>query len=198
MKLRLIFWLLVMLTNVFFAPPAMAAAVDIWSMLKQGGYVILIRHGPVDSMSRSTSPDADFDGCEGQYNLTDEGRELVKLLGDTMRKRKLPLGGVLASPLCRTRDTARIAFKTFRVWSLLEPLPEIDLVDRQQRIEAISRVIADHKGRDNLVLVTHQPNIDALTLESVDTATMVVVKPDGKGGFKVIHKLPSNAWRMDR
>ena len=178
--------------------PAFSAGPDIWTMLKQGGYVLLIRHGPVDNLSKSTSPDADFEGCEGQYNLTDEGRELVKQLGNVLRKHKIPIGGVLASPLCRTRDTAHIAFGTYRVWPLLELLPESDIDDRQQRIDALSRVIADHKGRDNLVLITHEPNIDALTLEVADFATIVVVKPDGKGGFKVIQKLPPKAWRMDR
>ena len=171
---------------------------DIWNQLRQGGYVFLIRHGPVDNLSRSTSPDADFEGCEGQYNLTDEGRDLVKHLGNTLRKRKIPIGDVLASPLCRTRDTARIAFGAFKVWPLLEPLPESDLEARQQRVEAINRAIGDHKVRKNLVLVTHEPNIDALTLEVVDWATIVVVKPDGKGGFKVIRKLPPKEWRMSR
>lgn len=193
-----IFWPLMMMAYAISGSPAFSVEADIWPALKQGGYVILMRHGAVDNLSRSTSPDADFEGCEGQYNLTDEGRDQVKHLGNTLRKRKIPIGGVLASPLCRTRDSARIAFGAFKVWPLLEPLPEADLDDRQQRIDAISRVIADHKGRENLILVTHQPNIDALTLEVVDTATLVIVKPDGKGGFKVIRKLPPNEWRMDR
>lgn len=177
---------------------AAGAQPDIWNQLRQGGHVLLIRHGAVDNLSRSTSPDADFEGCEGQYNLTDEGLEQAKHLGNVMRKRKIPIGGVLASPLCRTRDTARIAFGAFRTWPLLETLPESDLEDRQQRIEAVNRVIADHKGRENLVLITHQPNIDALTLEVVEPSTIVVVKPDGKGGFKVLRKLSPKEWRMDR
>ncbi|MBT9612682.1 MAG: histidine phosphatase family protein [Burkholderiales bacterium] len=197
MMKRWIFWPLI-LACVISGSPALSAGADIWPALKQGGHVILIRHGAVDNLSRSTSPDADFEGCEGQYNLTDEGREQVKLLGNALRKRKIPVGEVRASPLCRTRDTARIAFGAFQVWSLLEPLPESDLEDRQQRINAISRVIAEHKGRENLVLITHQPNIDALTLEVVEPATIVVVKPDGKGGFNVIRKLPPKEWRGDR
>lgn len=194
---RLIFWPLLILACAIPVSPTFSAEPDIWSALKQGGYVLLIRHGAVDILSKSTSPDADFDGCEGQYNLTDEGRDQVKHLGNVLRKHKIPIGGVLASPLCRTRDTARIIFGAFRTWPLLEPFPETDLADRQQRIEAISRVIADHKGRENLVLISHEPNIDALTFEVVEWATIVVVKPDGKGGFKVIRTLPPKAWRMD-
>ena len=167
---------------------------DIWQQLKRGGHVILIRHGEVDTLSRSTSPDADFDGCEGQYNLTEVGRAQALLLGDALRKRKVPIGGVLASPLCRTRDMARIAFGSYRAWTELEPLPE-DPVERARRVEGVTRVIADYSGQDNLVLVTHQPNIDALTLEVVQTATMVVTKADGKGGFRVIRVLPLDEWR---
>ncbi|MBI5752303.1 MAG: histidine phosphatase family protein [Hydrogenophilales bacterium] len=195
---RICSWLVFLFACAIPATPAFSAGADIWPALKQGGHVILIRHGAVDNLSKSSSPDADFEGCEGQYNLTDEGREQVKQLGNVLRKRKIPIGGVLASPMCRTRDSARIAFGAFRAWPLLEPLPESDLDDRQQRIDAISRVIGDHKGRENLVLITHQPNIDALTLEVVDPATIVVVKPDGKGGFKLIRKLSPNEWRMDR
>jgi len=182
----------------FVSGSAAGAQPDIWHQLRQGGYVLLIRHGAVDNLSRSTSPDADFDGCEGQYNLTDEGLAQVKQLGISLRKRKIPIGDVMASPLCRTRDTARIAFGAFQVSPLLEPLPESDLENRQQRIEAISRLIADHTGRKNLVLITHQPNIDALTLEVVEPSTIVVVKPDGKGGFKVMRKLSPKEWRRDR
>lgn len=198
MMKRWLYWPLMMMACAIYGSPAFSAGADIWTALKQGGHVILVRHGAVDNLSRSTSPDADFEGCEGQYNLTDEGREQVKQLGNVLRKRKIPIGEVRASPLCRTRDTARIAFGAFQVWPMLEPLPESELEEWQQRIEAISRVIADHQGRKNLVLITHQPNIDALTLEVVDTATIVVVKPDGKGGFKVLRKLPPKAWRMDR
>jgi phosphohistidine phosphatase SixA len=162
---------------------------DIWRQLQKGGYVILMRHGAVDSLSRSTSPDADFEACEGQYNLTELGRAQALLIGDFLRKRKTAIGGVLASPLCRTRDTARIAFGTYRAWEVLEPLPEQEGPERARRIEATTKLIAGHVGRDNLILVTHQPNIDALTLEMVEPATMLVLKPDGRGGFALMRKI---------
>lgn len=171
-----------------------AAKPDIWQQLRAGGHVLLIRHGEVDTLSRSTSPDADFEGCEGQYNLTEVGRAQSLLLGDALRKRKIPIGGVLASPLCRTRDTARIAFEQYRVWDELEPFPE-DTDERARRVERVSKVIADHAGPDNLVLVTHQPNIDALTFEVVKPANIVVTKPDGKGGFRVIKVLRLQDWK---
>ena len=74
---------------------------DIWSQLKRGGHVILIRHGEVDNLSQSTSPDADFEGCEGQYNLTDAGRAQVKQLLEslaTVGHRELKKSGVFSLP----------------------------------------------------------------------------------------------------
>lgn len=168
---------------------AEAREADLWQQLQQGGYVILMRHGTVDSFSRSTSPDADFEGCEGQYNLTELGRAQALVVGEFLRKRKVAIGGVLASPLCRTRDTARIAFGPYRVWEELEPFPEGEGPERTRRIEVVTKLIAGHVGRDNLILVTHQPNIDALTLEIVEPATMLVLKPNGRGGFVQVQKI---------
>lgn len=174
---------------------AQAQQMDIWQQLRAGGHVLLIRHGEVDNLSRSTSPDASFEGCEGQYNLTELGRAQALLLGDALRKRKVPIGGVLASPLCRTRDMARIAFGNYRVFPELEQLPDGDETEQARRVEAMTKVIADHRGADNLVLVTHQPNIDALTLESVEFANVVVLKPDSKSGFRVVRVLRVNDWK---
>lgn len=174
---------------------ATAANPDIWSQLRQGGYVILLRHGEVDTDSQSTASDEASLGCAGQPNLNAKGVAQARQLGQVIRAQNIPIGGVLASPLCRTRDTARITFDTFRVLPLLQEGGAIGLPDR---VEAISRVIAAHSGPNNLVLVTHQPIIDGLTLELVGTATMVIVKPDGKGGFDVVDKLPPTVWQLAR
>ena len=85
---RICSWLVFLFACAIPASPAFSAGADIWSALKQGGHVILIRHGAVDNLSRSTSPDADFEGCEGQYNLTDEGRDQVKRLGKLLQSER--------------------------------------------------------------------------------------------------------------
>lgn len=189
-KISLCALMLTVLSLALGVGPALA---DVWQALRQGGNVVLMRHGTVDNLSKSTSPDADFEGCEGQFNLNELGRAQALLLGEVLRKQQVPVGGVLASPLCRTRDTARIAFGGFRVWPELEPFPE-EAVARNKVTEDISRVIAEFRGKDNLFLVTHQPNIDAIAFESVEPATLVVVRPDGRGGFQVLGVLRPEEW----
>jgi len=180
---------------VLISSSAAAMEPDIWPQLRQGGLVILLRHAEADNDHQSSDPNEFALGCAGQPNLNVKGVAQARQLRQAMRKQKIPIGSVLASPLCRTRDTARIAFGAYRAWPLLE---ESALPGQAERLAAVSRMIAAHKGRQNLVLVTHQPIIDALTLELVEWATMVIVKPDGQGGFDVISKLPPSIWQLAR
>jgi len=65
-------------------------------------------------------------------------------------------------------------------------------------VDAVRRVIAnwakaheDGKGRkEDLVLVTHSVNVDAIAGVAVDMGEMVVLTPDGDGGgFRVAGRL---------
>lgn len=71
-RLRYLFTSLILVATLI-SNTATAFEPDIWTQLRQGGHILLIRHGMVDSQSKSTSPDADFEGCEGQYNLIAAG-----------------------------------------------------------------------------------------------------------------------------
>lgn len=88
--------------------------------LKQGGYVILMRHGAVDSLTHSTHPRAEFENCVGQNNLSPQGQQEVAQMGRAFKKKRILIGAVLAGPFCRTQDTARIAFGKVRVWDALD------------------------------------------------------------------------------
>ena len=51
-----------------------------------------------------------FEDCATQRNLTDKGRAEARALGEHVKRLKIPIGEVLASPFCRTMETARLAF----------------------------------------------------------------------------------------
>ena len=177
---------LLILASLVASAAATAADADIWTKLKQGGYVILVRHGPTDSMTHSTHPRAEFENCVGQNNLSPEGQAEAKRMGRAFKKKRIPIGEVLSGPYCRVQDTARIAFGKVRVWDALDlqtALPEEEAVKRNQEVAV--RVGA-YKGKKNLVLVTHRPNIDALTLELIEPGAMLVLKPEGGSGFSIV------------
>ena len=174
------------------AVSAHAAEPSIWKRLQQGGYVILMRHAPVDSMTHSTSPNAEFENCVGQQNLSPEGQQAAARIGRAFKKHKIKISEVLASPYCRTQDTGRIAFGKVKTWDALDlqtSLPEDEAAKRSAEVAAR---IGAFKGPHNLLLISHQPNVDALTLELVDYGTLVILKPSGASNFEVVDRIPLN------
>lgn len=81
------------------------------NLLRQGGYVIYFRHTKTDFSQKDTV--ADYDNCAGQRNLTDEGRTQAKDIGVAMKVLGIPVGRVVASPYCRTRETAQLAYAVY-------------------------------------------------------------------------------------
>src|SRR5512134_1792259 len=77
--------------------------------LREGGYVLYLRHASTD-FGQNDSRMTRFEDCASQRNLTDRGRDEARALGEHLRRLKIPIGEVLASPFCRTMETARLAF----------------------------------------------------------------------------------------
>ena len=76
----------------------------IWSALKDGGKVVLMRHAAVDRSSGNPTLHTSGD-CSKELNLSKLGREQAKRIGEMFRARGIFTGDVLASPYCRTMDT---------------------------------------------------------------------------------------------
>ena len=77
--------------------------------LRQGGLVIYFRHTATD-MSRNDAAMSGFADCGNQRPLSDEGRAAARGIGDSIRAVRAAGGDVLASPMCRTLETARLIF----------------------------------------------------------------------------------------
>jgi phosphohistidine phosphatase SixA len=170
------------------AGPEVHADEALWSLLKVGGHVILMRH------ALTTPGVGDPDGmvlgdCATQRNLSDEGRAHARQVGDAFRARAIPVAQVVSSPWCRCIETARIAFGQ-------EPQrsPALGNLfgrgDPQGRQVAQMRALASRQPTGgNLVLVSHGSTITALTGISPAAGEMVVLKPQGDGRFAVAGRL---------
>ena len=78
---------------------APAAADDaLWTLLRSGGQVILLRHAATDR-SVADPPGFRLDDCSTQRNLIDEGREQARRLGEVLRARAVPIGRVPVQPV---------------------------------------------------------------------------------------------------
>ena len=162
----------------------------LWEQLRQGGYVILVRHGSTAS-GLGDPPGFNADDCSTQRNLSDEGREEARRLGERLKRERVPIGKVYTSPWCRCRDTAMLAFGKAEDWTPLSSV--FDAPDRDREYtERVKKRIGTYSAREmkgNTVMVTHNVNIASLTKLSVAPGEMVVVRPDGCCGLRVVGRL---------
>jgi phosphohistidine phosphatase SixA len=170
--------------------PAAAEDEDIpWRRLREGGLVLFMRHGSTEE-GLGDPPGFRLDDCATQRNLSAQGREEAGRVGARLRAERVPIAKVYTSPWCRCRDTARIAFGRAEDW---EPLSSVfDFPDREARYtELVRKRIAGYArapAGGNVVMVTHNVNIAALTKYSVAPAELVAVRPDGCCSARPMHR----------
>lgn len=151
---------------------------DIWRALYKGGLVVLMRHASTsqgDHLARDPT-------CSSEINLTDQGKREAAMIGEVFAAKAIPIQNILTSPYCRAVDTARIAFggsQPVEFLSLPEPLPR---EEAQANSETLVSRIGSYSGKGNLILVTHAPNIRAVTTETLANGEFLVIRP--KGGIK--------------
>jgi len=168
--------------------PATGSADEaLWSLLKQGGQVVLIRH-TITTPGAGDPPGMRLEQCATQRNLSDEGRRHARRIGAAFRSRGIPVERVLSSPWCRCLETARLAFGDAEVAHALGNLfgrPQ----NRQKQVEEMKGLVSEPRRGANRVLVSHGSTIVALTGVSPGTGEMVVVTPQGEGRFAVAGRL---------
>lgn len=159
----------------------------LWALLAKGGNVVLIRHG-LTTPGVGDPPGFTLTDCASQRNLVDEGRADARRLGAALKARNIPVDDVRASPWCRCIETARLVFgHEPRTDAMLSNVFG-DSRNLDSQVAAFKRLVAA-KPTGNIMLVTHGSTTAALTGINQGTTEMVVVTPDGKGGFTVAGRI---------
>jgi len=169
--------------------PALAGD-DLWQALADGGKVVLMRHAPVERTADAGSPLVRDPGCRKERNLSEEGIASAERLGQRFINRGIPIELVLHSPFCRTTDTAQHAFgeaSPADYLSLLEILPP---EEAQRQTAELSAAIGSYEGEGNLILITHEPNISAVSFEQIKHLDMLVLQPQGGSEFEELGVIP--------
>ena len=188
-----------------FIPRASAqqSARTLFDDLKQGGYVIVIRHGRTNespAMPRDVPP-TNLADCSGQTMLTEAGQNQARAIGTAFRNAAIPVGKVLASGLCRAMETGRLAFGRVEASDALliesfvpvagapEPPPW------PQRVEMMKAMLGSvPEAGTNTILITHFPNIRGSLGIQINFGDAAVIKPDGRGGFAVVGTIRAREW----
>lgn len=168
--------------------PAMADE-PAWQALQGGGHVVLMRHtspeqgpGKGNALLRDAS-------CAKERNLSQQGKQEAARIGEDFKTRAILVGDVLASPYCRTLDTAKIAFGQTLPTEFLSLSEVLTPAEAERNTTEAMRRIGGYAGKPNLVMVTHEPNIAAITFELVEQGAFLVLKPRGGSEFDVIGKI---------
>ncbi len=163
------------------AAPALATEAG-WALLREGGHVVFLNHANATGTHDSAS--FDIENCRTQRNLSDRGRNQARRIGALFAARAAPVDQVYSSRYCRARDTAEIAFGASRV----ETIEALDLLTGEEdeetlaaRVEAIMEIVRGYTGSGNLVMVTHDANVQAWAGVRPREGEAVIVAPEGDG-----------------
>lgn len=134
---------------------------DTIAQLRAGGYVLYMRHGTTDTSRPDRASEVDLNDCSTQRPLTEEGRKLAARVGEAIRKAKIPVGEIFASPLCRAKDSALAAFgPNFTVLDHLRYTANMT-GEEKAPLTPKTRALLDKpvKNKTNRVIVAHAPNL---------------------------------------
>lgn len=183
-----------------------AANADTLRQVRAGGFALYLRHGPTNNAIADRVPTVDLNDCSTQRPLTEEGRQLMAKVGESMRKARIPIGEFRVSPMCRARQSAAAAFPK------LSPVVDNNLmyvanftdVDKAPIIVNTRKLLATPvPGGTNRLVLAHAPNLTDLIGYFPQEGTLVIFHPKGeKDGFDYIASIPPASWdgllRQDR
>ena len=134
-----------------------------WKTIQEGNKIILIRH----ALAPGGGDPVGFkiNDCSTQRNLSQQGINQSKKIGELFKKNKVRIDQILSSQWCRCKDTAKYAFKNFKEFSALNSTFQSPYSKNETRqLKEIKSFVKKWDGQGkNLVLVTHYSIITAIT-----------------------------------
>lgn len=165
-------------------------------LLRAGGYILYARHG--EATVGEDLPNLNLKYCSTQRNLSELGRRQAIYYGQVLRSLQIPISyPVLASPFCRTVETAQLAFGRENVivdlfWLEINSLSKNLSALEQKRIVNALQLELEIKPSPgtNKVIIDHSfPQ--GIGLGQIPNMGTVIVKPLGPGkGYEIIDKIP--------
>lgn len=184
MKLALTLSFLLLTSPAFGEPSA-----ELLASLREGGLVLYLRHTSTD-FSQNDARMKSYEDCDNQRNLTDRGRNEARAIGEHVRRLKIPIGEVFASPFCRTMETARLAFGKASATDEVRGGPV-----EASRYDALRKLLSTPVDRGtNRVISSHGNPFYALAGPPyLAEGEIAVVKPEGER-FSVLARIRLTDW----
>lgn len=156
------------------ALPARAQTTGFWTLLREGGCVVLMRHALTEP-GVGDPPNFTLGQCSTQRNLSEAGRQQARRVGAAFTRERVKLDQVRSSAWCRCVDTAVLAFGQNTVWTPLNSF--FGSSGGPDQSNDVLRDVQGWMAPRNLMLVTHQVNVTALTGEYLAMGEILVTRP---------------------
>ncbi|WP_192498993.1 histidine phosphatase family protein [Skermanella pratensis] len=159
----------------------------LFSALKNGGYVIYIRHALSDTSQNDADP-IDVANCQTQRNLSAAGKDQARAIGKAMQERGIAVDAVMTSAYCRAKETGTLAFGDIQTSDALFYSLGLSKDDAAKAADQLKKIIgtAPPAGK-NTVLVGHTSNIKEVAGVWPKTeGGAFVMEPKGAGNFAVV------------
>lgn len=175
------------------ASPETLAGPALLRALRAGGLILYFRHTSTD-FGQNDDAMTGYEDCARQRNLTDRGRDEARRIGAAIKRLDIPVGDVLASPFCRTRETAQLIFGRAQVAPAVRGGPaRPDSDDRYGELRTL--LATPPRAGTDLAIASHGNPFHAV----VDTAYLAegeaaVIRPLGGQGFRVVARIPKDGW----
>jgi len=170
--------------------------------LQKGGYVIFMRHTRTKWEQKDVVPFEYYD-CSKQRNLDDQGRSDAVKIGEAFRALDIPVGTVLSSPFCRTRDTAELTFGRYDIEMDLRRWPNAETPQDEETILRIRKRMDELVAQmppegENIVLVSHSDYLKyRLNMKLLAEGHMAIFKSDGNGSSELVGMIePEELFRL--
>ena len=122
--------------------------------LQKGKKIIFIRHSLAPG---SGDPhNINLDDCDTQRNLSEEGRNQAKKIGNFFKDNDVQIFKVFSSEWCRCKETAKLAFTNFETKDFLNSFFSAKFANnKNKQMLDLKNYVKKFKGNENLIFVTH-------------------------------------------
>jgi phosphohistidine phosphatase SixA len=161
--------------------------------LKAGGLIVYFRHTSTD-FGQNDEQMTGFEDCARQRNLTDKGRDEARAIGASITRLALPVGDVLASPFCRTMETAKLIFGRAASTPAARGGPASGVApDRYAELKQL--LSSPPRAGTDLVIVSHGNPFRAVSdAPYLAEGEAAVIRPLGAAGFRIVARVPKDGW----
>ena len=165
--------------------------------LSRGGYVLYFRHLDTAHDQEDQQP-VDLNDCRKQRNLSPEGIARGRAIATAFRKLRLRFGEVIASPFCRTMDSAKLLAARATADSDLFFAIALSAEDKARKGAALRKLAGrvPAKGTSTLI-VGHTANLqEAFGLWPKPEGVAYLLQPDAAGGVRVLGRIEPATWEI--